>query len=179
MGYLNSDVELRTLSRMPYSGMWHRVDIVWTDVSEEHITSILTVEKSASEELQPLAHAGNSLADFSTVKMEVIRFSVTSIHTRSTRCHIPQDGILQRHHRENLKSYIRTLSLTPTFDFYSYSLWSCFCCYRRWGASGTGSFSDPCVSAVRHTDCKDVARCEYITFMVYLPTLLSTSRSRP
>jgi hypothetical protein len=30
--------------------MWHRVDIVWTDVSEERIASILMVEKSASEE---------------------------------------------------------------------------------------------------------------------------------
>jgi hypothetical protein len=30
--------------------MWHRVELVWTDVSEEHITSILRVEKSACEE---------------------------------------------------------------------------------------------------------------------------------
>jgi hypothetical protein len=26
-------------------------------------------------------------------------------HTRSTRCHIPEDGILHSHHRENFKSY--------------------------------------------------------------------------
>jgi hypothetical protein len=31
--------------------MWRRVDIVWTDVSEEHIASIFRVEKSAIEEL--------------------------------------------------------------------------------------------------------------------------------
>jgi hypothetical protein len=30
--------------------MWHRVDLVWTDVSEERIAYIFRVEKSASEE---------------------------------------------------------------------------------------------------------------------------------
>jgi hypothetical protein len=30
--------------------MWRRVDLVWTEVSEEHIASIFRVEKSASEE---------------------------------------------------------------------------------------------------------------------------------
>jgi hypothetical protein len=30
--------------------MWHRVDLVWTDVSEERIASAFRVEKSASEE---------------------------------------------------------------------------------------------------------------------------------
>jgi hypothetical protein len=29
--------------------MWHRVDLVWTDVSEKRIASIFRVEKSASE----------------------------------------------------------------------------------------------------------------------------------
>jgi hypothetical protein len=36
--------------RMPSSGMWRRVDLVWTDISEERIASIFRVEKSASEE---------------------------------------------------------------------------------------------------------------------------------
>jgi hypothetical protein len=44
--------------------------------------------------LQPTSQAGSSLADFSTLKMEAICSSETSIHTRSTRCHIPEDGIL-------------------------------------------------------------------------------------
>jgi hypothetical protein len=35
---------------MPSSGMWRRVDLVLTDVSEERITSISRIEKSASEE---------------------------------------------------------------------------------------------------------------------------------
>jgi hypothetical protein len=30
--------------------MWRRVDLVWTDVSEERIASIFRVEKSASQE---------------------------------------------------------------------------------------------------------------------------------
>jgi hypothetical protein len=30
--------------------MWHRVDLVWTDISEEHIASIFRVQKSVSEE---------------------------------------------------------------------------------------------------------------------------------
>jgi hypothetical protein len=54
---------------------------------------------------QPPAHAGSSLADFSTLKMEAIRSSETSFHTRSTRRHIPEDDILHSHRRENLKSY--------------------------------------------------------------------------
>jgi hypothetical protein len=45
--------------------------------------------------LQQPARAGSSLTDFSTLKMEAIRSSKTSVHRRSTQCHIPQTGILQ------------------------------------------------------------------------------------
>jgi hypothetical protein len=45
--------------------------------------------------LPPPVHAGSSLADFSTLKIEAIRSSETSVHTRSTRRHIPENGILQ------------------------------------------------------------------------------------
>jgi hypothetical protein len=54
---------------------------------------------------QPPVHAGSSLADFSTLKMESIRSSRTSVYTISTRPHIPKDGILHSHHREDLISY--------------------------------------------------------------------------
>jgi hypothetical protein len=64
--------------RMPSSGMW----------------------------LQPPAHAGSSLADFSTLKMEAIPSSETSVHTRSTRRLIPKDGIVHSHRLENLISFI-------------------------------------------------------------------------
>jgi hypothetical protein len=53
--------------------MWCRVDRVW---------------------VQPPAHAGSSLADLSTLKMEAIRSSEMLAYTRSTWCHIPEDGIL-------------------------------------------------------------------------------------
>jgi hypothetical protein len=56
--------------------------------------------------MQPPAHAGSSLADFSTLKMEVIRSSETSVHTGSTRLHILQYDILHSHLRENLSPYI-------------------------------------------------------------------------
>jgi hypothetical protein len=42
------------------------------------------------------ANAGYSHADFSILKMEAIRSSETSVHTRSRRHHIPEDGILQQ-----------------------------------------------------------------------------------
>jgi hypothetical protein len=61
--------------------------------------------------LQPLAHAGSSLEDFSTLKMEAIRSSETSVHTRSTRRYIPEDGILHSRRRENLKSYLLAIVL--------------------------------------------------------------------
>jgi hypothetical protein len=74
--------------------MWHRVDLVWIDVSEERIASIFKVEKSANEEPARAGgcrlHDISSLADFSTLKMEAIRFSETSVHARSTRLHIQE-----------------------------------------------------------------------------------------
>jgi hypothetical protein len=62
--------------------------------------------------LQPSAHAGSSLGYFSTLKMETIRSSETSVHTRSTRRYIPEDGILHSHRCENLKSYTIQASFT-------------------------------------------------------------------
>jgi hypothetical protein len=58
---------------MSSSGMWRCVDLVSTEVSEVRIASIFNVEKSA--------------------KMEAIIFSETSVDTRSTQCHIPEDDI--------------------------------------------------------------------------------------
>jgi hypothetical protein len=39
-----------SLWRMPSSGLWRRVDLVWTEVSEERIASVFRVEKSSSKE---------------------------------------------------------------------------------------------------------------------------------
>jgi hypothetical protein len=51
------------------------------------------------------AHAGSSLADFSTLKKEAILSSETSVGTRSTQHHIPEDCILDSRLCENLKSW--------------------------------------------------------------------------
>jgi hypothetical protein len=40
-----------------------------------------------------------------TLMMEAIRFSETSVLTRATGRHIPEDDILHIHRCENLKSY--------------------------------------------------------------------------
>jgi hypothetical protein len=45
----------------------------------------------------------------SILKMEAIRSSETSVYNKPTRRHIPGDGILYSHRRENLK----LLSLSP------------------------------------------------------------------
>jgi hypothetical protein len=81
---------------MPSSGIWRRVDIVLTDVSEQR--------------LQPPAHADSSLTDFSALKMEATRSSETSVHTRSTRRHIPENYIL--HTSMSFTGHHRTRKLT-------------------------------------------------------------------
>jgi hypothetical protein len=44
-------------------------------------------------------------------------FSETSVHTRSGQRHIPEDGIVHSHRRENLKSYIlNTVCTQSTSD---------------------------------------------------------------
>jgi hypothetical protein len=94
--------------RMPSSWMWRCVDLLWTDASEERVTYTFRVEKSAIEEPTwaggcRLSHQSKTVfSDFSTLKMEAIHSSETSIHTKSTRRRIPEDGILHSHRREHL-----------------------------------------------------------------------------
>jgi hypothetical protein len=52
---------------------------------------------------------GTSVGRWLHLKMEAMRSSETSVHTRSTWRHIPEDGILHSHCRENLKSYMLRL----------------------------------------------------------------------
>jgi hypothetical protein len=85
--------------------MWRHVDIVLTNVSEECIAYIFRVEKN-KKSVAP-AHTG-SLAYFffsSSLKMETIHFSETSVNTISTRCHIPEDCFVHGYRHEILISY--------------------------------------------------------------------------
>jgi hypothetical protein len=49
-----------------------------------------------------------------TLMMDATRSYETSVFTRATRRHIPEDGILHSHRRENLKSYIALTGWTTT-----------------------------------------------------------------
>jgi hypothetical protein len=99
--------------RVSSSGIWSRVvRRVSTDVSEEHKASIFTVEKisSAKTSLPPACLMVFAELISSTLKMEAICSSETSVETRgTTRHHIPEDDTLHNHRCENLKSYIGTL----------------------------------------------------------------------
>jgi hypothetical protein len=66
--------------------------IFWDVASCRSCVNRRSSETSVS--LQPPAHAGSSLTDFSTLKMDAIRSSETSVHTISTRRYIPEGGIL-------------------------------------------------------------------------------------
>jgi hypothetical protein len=92
--------------------------------------------------LQPPAYAGYSLADFSTLKMELIRSSETSVHIRSARRHIPKNGILHSHRSENLKSYKCVLFTVGSVCRVKRltTWWQTFCWWwREWKKQRSGS----------------------------------------
>jgi hypothetical protein len=78
------------------------VALVRTDVSKEHISSIFGVKILRELEIT-LAVTINIIF---TLKMEATHSFETSVLTRATRCHTPEDGILPSRRRENLKFYI-------------------------------------------------------------------------
>jgi hypothetical protein len=98
------------------------VALVRTEVSEKRVASVINVERirelrmtlavtnnilrSVFLLLVPANIVPSSLMLF-TLMMEAVRPTKTSVVTRATYRHIPEDGILHSRHRENLKSYIK------------------------------------------------------------------------
>jgi hypothetical protein len=80
---------------MASSGMLRHVALVTTDVSEELSTSISRVTRIG--ELGTMLVTTNVPISpiLVTLMMEALSPSKTSILTRSTRCNIPEDAILQ------------------------------------------------------------------------------------
>jgi hypothetical protein len=87
---------------MPSFGMWHRVTLGRTDVSEERIASIIRVETISElvvvlrsmRQFLVITNVVPSPRILSTLILEATRFSETSV-LPATRHHIPEDSILQ------------------------------------------------------------------------------------
>jgi hypothetical protein len=76
--------------------MLRHAALVRTDVSEELCASIIKVTRIVVPTSLILV----------TLMMKALSSSETSVHSRATRRHIPEDDIPHSNRRENLKSYI-------------------------------------------------------------------------
>jgi hypothetical protein len=90
--------------------MSFRATLIGNYVSKERIASIIKVKRiSTLQSVLQLIGIGivipSSLILFTLMK-EALSSSETSGLTTTTRRHIPEDGTLHSHRRENLKSYI-------------------------------------------------------------------------
>jgi hypothetical protein len=91
--------------RMASSGTLCRGALVRTDVSEELSASFIRVTRIG--ELGTMLTVSSNRRTLLVILMkEALSSSETSFLTRATRCNIPEDVILNSHHRENLKSYL-------------------------------------------------------------------------
>jgi hypothetical protein len=114
------------LWRISSSGIWRRV-VRWvsTDVSEKYIAEL----QSSRQACHLFACWFLAELIFSTLKMEAICLSETSVETqRTTRRHVPEENTLHNHHCGNLKSYTACL---PLYEYmyghaprYSLSSWT-------------------------------------------------------
>jgi hypothetical protein len=78
--------------------MLRRVALARTDDSEEYSASIITVFLRSLNRLLVTANVVPSLLVLVTLIIE------TSVLIRTTRCNLPEDGILHSHCSENLRS---------------------------------------------------------------------------
>jgi hypothetical protein len=91
--------------------MLRRVALVRTEVSEELSTSFIRVTRigvflHSVRRLIVTANVVPSSPIIDTRMITALLFPVTSVLTRATRRNVPEDAILHRQRRENLKSYI-------------------------------------------------------------------------
>jgi hypothetical protein len=91
--------------------MLRRVALVTNNISQERIASIIRATRigvflRSVLQLLVTANVVPSSPNDVILNMEPIRSTETSVLTRTKKCHIPEDGILHSHRRENLKSYI-------------------------------------------------------------------------
>jgi hypothetical protein len=90
---------------MASSGMLRRVALVRTDVSEE-LSATFIRNRSVASRLLVTASVVPSSPILATLMKEALSSYETSFLTRATRSNVPEDGILHRHCRENIKSHI-------------------------------------------------------------------------
>jgi hypothetical protein len=72
--------------------MWRRVDLVWTDVSEERIASVFRVEKCASEE--PTWAGGSSYLSKHVFSIFMVYFSTLSAAGKLRRTSVRAVSVL-------------------------------------------------------------------------------------
>jgi hypothetical protein len=110
---------------MASSGTLRRVALVRSDVSEECSAYIIRVTRigelgttlAVTSSYRNIVNIVPSSLVIFNLKMEAIRSSETSDLTKVRWRHIPEDGILHSHRRENLKSYMLEYLVRLLSDF--------------------------------------------------------------